>query len=100
MRLWPTGVVSTVIRQGAFMTVRKPPFSNSLVGSLRGEALWRALGFRSERSFQRAKEAGKIAVPLYPILGQSRGVYALRADVEKHREKIRRAPRGEGTDMS
>jgi len=41
-----------------------------------GKELREALGFRSERSFQRARQCGAISVPLYPIPGQARGVYA------------------------
>lgn len=41
-----------------------------------GRDLWRALGFANERAFQRARQAKAIAVPLYPISGQARGVYA------------------------
>jgi hypothetical protein len=41
-----------------------------------GRALWTALGFANERAFQRARQANAIALPLYPIGGQARGVYA------------------------
>lgn len=44
-----------------------------------GRDLWIALGYGSERAFQRACAQKKVPVRLYPILGQSRGVYA-RAD--------------------
>lgn len=49
---------------------------------VKGEKLYRALGYGSERSFLRAREAGTVAIPLYPTPGQSRGVYALARDVE------------------
>jgi hypothetical protein len=69
---------------------------------LRGEALWRALGFKNEKAFQRARASGKIPVPLYPVPQQSRGVYALKADVEDFLAKQRKAadkPK-EGSPMS
>ena len=69
---------------------------------LRGEALWRALGFKNEKAFQRARAAGKIAVRFYPIPRQSRGVYALKEDVEDFLAQQREAadkPQ-EGSSMS
>ena len=44
--------------------------------TVQGEALWRALGFKNERAFQRARQRGWSELPLYPIAGQSRGLYA------------------------
>jgi hypothetical protein len=82
------------------MTSRKRNSPSHIITTLRGEALWRALGFASERSFQRAKASGQIPVPLYPIFGQSRGVYALRSDVERHLERIGKDSGEEGADMS
>jgi len=52
---------------------------------LKGEALTKALGFSNERAFQRARKKGVIPVRLYPIPGQSSGVYATARDVEKAR---------------
>jgi hypothetical protein len=49
------------------------------VATVRGVALWKSLGFKNERAFQRAYKAGLVGVRLYPIPGQSRGWYA-RAD--------------------
>jgi hypothetical protein len=71
-------------------------------GILRGEALWRALGFKNEKAFQRARVAGKIPIPLYPVPQQSRGVYALKADVEDFLAKQRKAADKpeEGSSMS
>lgn len=43
---------------------------------VKGSALWRALGFTSERAFQRARQTNQISLRLYPIPGQSRGVRA------------------------
>lgn len=48
-----------------------------------GTALIAALGFGSARAFQRARQAGQIEVKLYPIPGQSRGLYALQADIDQ-----------------
>lgn len=47
-----------------------------------GAALIKALGFNNVRAFQRARQFGRIAVPLYPIPGQAHGVYAFLDDVE------------------
>lgn len=55
------------------MTV--PKFKSSTV---RGKELWLSLGFRNERAWQRAREAGWAEVPLYPLSG-TKGVFA-RAD--------------------
>lgn len=51
----------------------EPPNSYSQVS---GRRLWNALGFTNERAFQRARQAKAISLPLYPIPGQARGVYA------------------------
>jgi len=48
---------------------------------VKGRELYERLGYRSERSFLRAREAKIVAIPLYPTPGQSRGVYALARDV-------------------
>lgn len=50
---------------------------------LTGEALWKALGFKNVRAFQRARAAKQIEVALYPIPGQSRGLFAFQAEVEQ-----------------
>lgn len=55
------------------MTV--PIFKSSTV---RGKELWQSLGFRNERAWHRAREAGWAEVPLYPLRGE-KGVFA-RAD--------------------
>lgn len=65
------------------MTRRPPSRSRCLPPrSLQGEALWKALGFRNVRAFQRARQRGAISVPLYPVAG-TRGVYALAEHVEQ-----------------
>lgn len=52
---------------------------------LQGDALWKALGFANAKAFQRARARGDLSIPLYPIPGQSRGVFAKREDVERWR---------------
>jgi hypothetical protein len=51
------------------------------ITTVRGAALWRALGFANARAFQRAYKAGRIALRLYPIPGQSRGLLARRDEL-------------------
>lgn len=67
---------------------------------LRGEALWRTLGFKNEKAFQRARASGKVGVPLYPIPEQSRGVYALKADVQRYLARQIKRQTEEGRPMS
>jgi hypothetical protein len=47
---------------------------------MHGPALWRALGFRSERSFQRAVQCSQIDVALFTLPGR-RGRYAKTREV-------------------
>lgn len=54
----------------------KSPATAVSVVHIKGPALWKALGFASERAFQRARQTKRVALPLYPIPGQARGVYA------------------------
>lgn len=61
------------------MPQRHPSRVLSSPAIVRGRALWLALGFKNARAFQRAKSAGHIDLPLYPMPGQARGWYA-RAD--------------------
>jgi hypothetical protein len=61
-----------------------------IAATLRGEALWRALGFKNEKAFQRAKARGELRIPLYPIPHQSSGVFAIKADVDAFLEKKRK----------
>lgn len=68
-------------------------------GSVQGETLWRALGFRNERAFQRARQQGWSEIPLYPIPGQSRGLYARLDDLEAYLARKAAAVRGEGGGM-
>lgn len=56
---------------------------------LQGDALWKALGFANAKAFQRARARGDVSIPLYPIPGQSRGVFAKREDVERWRAERR-----------
>ena len=61
------------------MSKRRPPKAVSPSATVSGATLWSALGYRNARAFQRAKAAGQIDLPLYPIPEQSRGWFA-RAD--------------------
>ena len=56
---------------------------------LQGEALWKALGYANAKAFQRARARGEVSIPLYPVPGQSRGVFAKREDVERWRAEHR-----------
>ena len=47
-----------------------------------GDDLIKALGFNSARAFQRARQLGTLQLRLYPVPGQSRGVYAFADDIE------------------
>lgn len=47
-----------------------------------GVALWRALGFRNARAFERARARGDLALQLYPMAGRARGVCARADDLE------------------
>ncbi len=66
---------------------------------VQGEALWRTLGFKNERAFQRARQSGWSEVPLYPIAGQSRGVYARLDELMAYVERQPATKRGEEGDM-
>lgn len=48
-----------------------------------GDTLWRALGFKNARAFQRARSRGAIALRLYPDPATG-GVYALADDLDRH----------------
>ena len=61
------------------MASHRSPASIQPIATVRGADLWRALGFDNARAFQRAHQAGRIGLRLYPIPGQSRGLMA-RAD--------------------
>lgn len=61
------------------MPQRHPSGVLSPAATVSGRALWLALGFKNARAFQRAKFAGRINLPLYPMPTQARGWYA-RAD--------------------
>jgi hypothetical protein len=47
-----------------------------------GTALWKALGFKNARAFQRARAQETIAIRLYPDLTTG-GVYALADDIAR-----------------
>lgn len=65
-------------------------------GRVQGKALWQALGFANERAFQRARSTGALSgLRLYPVEGQSRGVYA-RADELREYLAMHRPPLPDG----
>ena len=59
------------------------------VWPVHGKELREALGFQSERSFQRARQAGAIRLGLYPLPSPSRGVYARSDDLERYLKRHR-----------
>ena len=61
----------------------KPGIAPSIV-PVSGRALWQALGFANERAFQRARQANQVPIPLYPLPGQARGVYARSDDLARY----------------
>ncbi len=81
------------------MPLRKRGLKINKVEVLTGERLWRALGFKSLRSFQRAMAKGEIRIPLFPIPGQSRGVFARIPDVEAFRARRERAEQDEAEEV-
>lgn len=48
-----------------------------------GERLWKALGFKSRRSYERAVKQGRLGIRLYPFT-QGRGRYARTDEVARH----------------
>jgi hypothetical protein len=69
------------------MVPRGPDNLFKSVATVRGAALWNSLGFKNERAFQRARKAGLVGVPLYPIAGQSRGWFARADELAAYLEK-------------
>ncbi|WP_199099127.1 hypothetical protein [Dyella sp. ASV21] len=63
------------------MSQRRPPKERLAIATLQGSALWKALGFKNARAFQRAVQAGRAGIRLYPVPGQSRGWFARAEDV-------------------
>lgn len=61
--------------------MRRIPLPLSPITRVTGRELWRTLGFANERAFQRARQAKTIALPLYPLPNQARGVYARSDDL-------------------
>lgn len=49
-----------------------------------GRDLWQSLGFANERAFQRARRANLVKIPLYPLPGMARGVYARSDDLANY----------------
>lgn len=59
-----------------------------------GKELREALGFRSERSFQRAHRAGLVGLTLYPMPSPDRGFYARSDELERFLAKRQAGPEG------
>lgn len=59
-----------------------------------GAALWRALGYANERAFQRACEAKRVPVHLYPLAGVRKGFYAKYGELLAYLASERRAEKG------
>lgn len=57
-----------------------------------GRTLWQALGFANERAFQRARRANQVPIPLYPLPGQARGVYARSDDLARYLTSLNLSP--------
>ena len=57
-----------------------------------GRALWQALGFANERAFQRARQASQLDIPLYPLAGKARGVYARSDDLARYLARLNMPP--------
>lgn len=75
----------------------KPSLAPSVV-PVSGRALWQALGFANERAFQRARQANLAPIPLYPIPGKGRGVYARSDDLANYLARLNLSP-SEGSDV-
>ena len=69
----------------------KPGVAPSIV-PVSGRALWQALGFANERAFQRARQANQVPIPLYPLPGQARGVYARSDDLARYLASLNPLP--------
>lgn len=69
----------------------KPGIAPSIV-PVSGRALWQALGFANERAFQRARQANQVPIPLYPLPGQARGVYARSDDLARYLASLNPSP--------
>lgn len=69
----------------------KPGIAPSIV-PVSGRALWQALGFANERAFQRARQANQMPIPLYPLPGQARGVYARSDDLARYLAGLNPSP--------
>jgi hypothetical protein len=63
-----------------------------------GRALWQALGFANERAFQRARHANQLDLPLYPVPGKARGVYARSDDLARYLARPTQAPPTRSSD--
>lgn len=57
-----------------------------------GSSPWKALGYTNERAFQRARQSNSIALTLYPMPGQARGVYARSDDLAAYLAAVHAPP--------
>lgn len=64
----------------------------ALIFPVSGRALWQALGFANERAFQRARRANRLDLPLYPVPGKARGVYARSDDLARYLAQLTPTP--------
>ena len=74
----------------------KPSIAPTIV-PVSGRALWQALGFANERAFQRARQANQVPIPLYPLPGLARGVYARSDDLARLLASLNPSPRDRST---
>lgn len=66
-------------KEAAFIAERLAEFGSRMTG----EQLWKALGYKSRRTFERAARAGRLGVPLYASI-ERRGRYAKTVDVARY----------------
>lgn len=72
--------------------MRTKPGVASPIVHVSGRELWQALGFANERAFQRARLANQVAIPLFPVSGRSRGVYARSDDLANYLAQLNPSP--------
>ena len=72
--------------------MRTKPCNDAPIVPVSGRALWHALGFANERAFQRARQANQVPIPLYPLPGQARGVYARSDDLARYLASLNPLP--------
>jgi hypothetical protein len=68
--------------------MRTKPNAVPTIVPVSGRALWQALSYANERAFQRACRVNQVKIPLYPLLGKTRGVYARSDDLANYLARI------------